>query len=498
LYVSIDSQGLFFFEIYTAKDLLLIESEIHKSGDSIIAANGDGEKGACRVEWCIDQAKNISGIRLTVKSATSSNPAIRVVNFDRQKFTIIGEPNFLAYGFEPFMAENSYNLSPAKLVGAPLMKTPVRSVRKDFKTVKSAGFKLVMMVTSDPPLKANDKWSGGSFDTFSGIVSLFNGSSEHIVISSYSAAYRLIGDEVYSDPETCEFHQKLPLVLEPFTSKELGFDVRVPRSPIDIAKNVTNWFNRAFVARHQPLRLKISVSDLDERKASLVLDYVFKAYAPDGPNDNDLATLYIDDPDTFDRTIVHCYPDSYSKGIYIGNHCMDEDRLKKIVYESMKSGHSEYDLSINQDAGEKCFYNIWALVDFDCQRVYGFKVLLKQKDQNTRAAMAYVRVPNYGQCPIKRRNRYAVESVPFPNLDEEQSINTLVDDDFDNVVIAEAPEPIAKDIREQIQPDFSKLEAKLESIDKNLTNTAQAIQALTQALLEFTKVQQQKQDQRKK
>jgi hypothetical protein len=83
-------------------------------------------------------------------------------------------------------------------------------------------------------------------------------------------------------------------------------------------------------------------------------------------------------------------------------------------------------------------------------------------------------------------------------LDEEQSINTLVDDDFDNVVIAEAPEPIAKDIREQIQPDFSKLEAKLESIDKNLTNTAQAIQALTQALLEFTKVQQQKQDQRKK
>jgi hypothetical protein len=496
----------YFFDTFTTRDLEAISQVVSMTGNSMIFRTTSDESEYTMAEWVTSSNGTISGVRLTAKAATSSTPFIKVCPIDITTCTQSGDIVTLSEGgLRSYRPKTPYTLPKTIRVGPELNHKPTRPTRTDFKTRTSPSLPVILMASSEPPLKPNQQFASYDSDNFEGCVSVFNKSSaasmNSVTIASVSASFRLVGDVTYLPAKSFEFlsSEQLPVTIDPRQSWSPRFKISVPRSQQDTSLKV-RWFNRAFIARKHPLRVKLLIKDIEGEECSLVIEHVFDPLYPlEKLRDSDLAFFHFDDPELWSRNGVHVEKGSGEDQIVSfsgskGDNTIDVTRLQKIVYHAIKTGETEVDLKIGGEKEGAWEWGAWALVDLSCNRVYAFKVLLKQghlASKKTMACLGYVLCPEYGDVIDELRPvQYAVEKVQLPELELLVIQDSIQDDSVDDFVpesLKPSPQAIPPiTTMGALAPQLvipEDLNARLTSIDLNLARIADAVELLVDHLV---------------
>ncbi|KAF8165688.1 hypothetical protein B0H34DRAFT_763057 [Crassisporium funariophilum] len=492
----------YYFNTFTAKELEDITKSVRLSRRTLIFRTSSDENEYAMAEWILSISGKITGVRLTAKAATSSNPYVHVCPVDLSTCTKSGDIITISEGgMRSYIPATPYILPETVRVGPELSDTQSRPVRTNFKTRTTPSLRVIMKGTSDPPLTANPSTAGTKFDYFEGTVSVFNnnpaGSLNSITIAAVSASFRLVGDPEYAPVDSCKLldGSQLPLTIEPRQSWQCNFQVMVPRTEED-AKLEIRWWNRALMARKRPVRIKLMLEDIEGEQCSLVLEYVFKPYPPQKRAEADLGFFFIDNPETLERKCIHVEPPRNDKGVIrIAGNELDVSKINKAVYRALKTGKTEVDLEIGQDNNDgEWNWAAWALVDFSCRRVYAFKILIKEGNKvpvKRFACLGYVLCPNYGDTVNKTRPiSYATETVKLPQLEPYPVEEYPQDDSLDDfkppippkpsTPITEVPPASASMSGQNYIP--VELNNRLASIDSNLSRIAAALERLVSVM----------------
>jgi hypothetical protein len=324
-----------------------------------------------------------------------------------------------------------------------------------------------------------------------------------VTIASVRAEYRFIGETEYKAGEGFKLLNTvgdLPVSIDPRQTWTINFQVSVPRTEED-QKNRKGW-NRAFVARKRPLRVKLIVEEIEGEEAGLVLDYVFQPYRLEKEEEKDLAFFFFDNPESLERCYVRVekVEDSGSgldAGVVkIARNEINVKKLHQVVYKALKTGKTEVDLGIGWQDGE-WEWATWALIDISCRRVYAFKVILKEgrkveEPKRRLGCVGYVLCPHYGET-VQGKTRpvsYATEVVKLPKLEPYTEEVEPQDDDVDELPPI-PPRPALNGVNggsgnhpgggmPMVVP--AELNNRLASIDANLTRIADALELLVVSL----------------
>lgn len=487
----------YFFDTFTADRLDQASKVAGITKKTTIFRTSPSKSEYAMAEWVLSPKGTITGVRLTAKAATSALPCVRICPIDITGVTKSGEIVAVSDGGLRSYTPASPYVLPATIRVTPELndKTP-RATRTDFKTRTSPSLPVILKVVSDPPLKAN-KFAHHEWDNFDGTISVFNkhpaGSQNPITIASISASFRLIGDSKYTPVKSIKVvDSQLPVTIEPRQSSALNFQVVVPRSEEDTKLGI-KWWDRAFVARHRPLRLKIVLQDMDEEEASLVLEYIFPPYQLEKPKETDLAFFSFDDQAVWERRSVRVTKPSSDNIISFESTEIEEKRLKKVIYTALQTGETEVDLGIGQVKGSGDWeWNVWALVDVASQNVYALKVLLKQGSQANNkmyGCLGYVLCPPLQDTVSEVRPvKYAVERVQLPDLEPFTVQKWEMEDDVDDVVAPQVQPPVLNagpagtGLSDAQMAISDGLHQPLFSIDTNLHRIATAVEKLVEIL----------------
>ncbi|KAJ1340659.1 hypothetical protein BSLG_004753 [Batrachochytrium salamandrivorans] len=428
------------FQIYTVADVQDIQESITDLSESrLIYKIYSSQDAFVSGEWLVDDNGKICGIVFSAKTTTIDEPIVQIVRFDIATFEQIGEVEHVTRGFVSYKPETPYTFPESILLGRVVPDIRVREARTDFKTkCTSADFPVIFLVNSKPSLEANADRSYSNRDNFTATVAVFNKHSVPVTIMSASSEYRLIGQKDYTPcKDTMMADTKFPITIEPRQSAEIKFVAHILRTPADAI--ITNsWWYRSVIARFKPLRIRFTVEDIEENKASIVLEYVFNPYPASKMSSSDVAQITFHDWDTQSMYTVSVSGPSGSTHIGISGKSFDEDALNRLVYKAKKAGSTEVDLEIYRNFDERCLFNAWALVDLNCYRVYGFKMIMVPHElviDKTAASMLYVACPDYGALTESRPIRYAEENVTLPTLGKIPEIDPTNDDTVDDIVV---------------------------------------------------------------
>ncbi|TFK54529.1 hypothetical protein OE88DRAFT_1733178 [Heliocybe sulcata] len=483
----------YFLDKFTAEDLRQVNDIVRMTGNTTIFRSSPNNSEYAAAEWVLSRGGDIAGVRLIAKAASSSCPFTVVCPIDIATCTKAGDALVESQGgLRAYRPGTPYVLPETVRIGPELSDKPVRATRGDFETRTSPSLPVKLKITSDPPLRANLEFASVEHDNFRSSITIFNNSpssaSEPVTIASVAAFYRRVGDAEYKPVKSLQLigRELLPLTIDAKRSCTLDVELAIPRSQED-AKLGVKWFNRAFVARKRPIRVKFVFKDIDDEACSLVAEHVFDPMFPlEKKQERDLAFLYFDDMDYCDRRGVHVegHPDDEKRVIVIGSTAVDVLRLKKIVYQAISAGETEIDMGIGRDYEGTWDWHAWALVDLSCQRVYAFKILLKQGrliNNPSAACLGYVLCPDYGDIQEEMRPiQYAKERISLPVLGAQVEETFMMDDAFDDIV-HHVPKPGISSTASASHPRAmvsQELDARLYSIDANLSRIAMALETL--------------------
>ncbi|KAJ4480143.1 hypothetical protein J3R30DRAFT_2586777 [Lentinula aciculospora] len=487
----------YLFKTFNIKDLELISKVVDITHQTVIFRISHSEQEFAMAEWVLSPTGVIVGIKITAKAATSNEPFIRLCPIDITSCKLSGDVRSLSEGgLRSFKPRKPYVLPEIQRVSATLHEGAPREVRKDFKTRTTPNLPVVMKLVSDPPLVANPQYANSETDYFGGTISVFNkhkaSSMEPISIASVTAFYRFVGDEKYQPVKLVEILDgiTLPYTIDPRQTLTLKFGVVISRSEED-TKIGTRWWNRAFVARERPVRIKLVLTDIEEEECSLVLDYVCPVPDLQKADKDDLAYFYVDDPLTWQRYGVHIAKDPRS-GVKIGNDTRNADWMKTVVYQALKTGESEIalDIGAENDTGKPTAWSwkTWALVDLSCRRLYAFKILITKTRGATQAfaCMGYVSCPEYGGSYDESRPiRYAKEVSQFPELNPSVVFRPIVLDDELDDSVPETSQATSMALNTGLSSQLAssnELQQRLASIDNNLSRLAISMEQLVEIM----------------
>ncbi|KAF8909821.1 hypothetical protein CPB84DRAFT_1812995 [Gymnopilus junonius] len=445
----------YYFDTFTAKELEDVNQSIRISKRTLIYRTSSDENEFAMAEWVLSISGEITGIRLTAKAATSTDPWVRICPINLSTCTKSGDIlNTSQGGLYSYMPASPYVLPETVSFGPILNDKQTRLPRTDFKTTTTQALRVILKSMADPPLQANPNFANNSSDYFVGKVSVFNnnapGSLNPITISSVSAAYRLVGDPEYAPAKQTKLldgDYKLPVTIEPRQSLTLNFEVLVPRTEEDIKLAVT-WWNRAFVARNRPIRIKLIVEDIEGEQCSLVMEYVFMPFKLETRRELDLGFFYFDSQQTFTRNHIRVVDVPVVKfgGLelmknfvveIVGSVKLSVKSLKYVVYEALKTGKTEVDLKYGREKDNGLWeWHVYALVDISCRRVYAFKIMMhegKKVPVKRMGTLGYVLCPDYGDVVNETRPiSYATETAKLPPMEPYVAPEYVQDDDLDD------------------------------------------------------------------
>lgn len=484
----------YYFNTFTAKELEDITKSVRLSRRTMIYRTSANENEYAMAEWILSISGKITGVRLTAKSATSINPYVRVCPIDLSTCTKSGDILTISEGgMRSYTPASPYILPETVRVGPEVSDSPARSVRTNFKTTTSPSLRIILRTTSDPPLIANPKLGDTKSDYFEGTVSVFNnhapGSLNPITIAAVTASFRLVGEPEYQPVKSCRLLEdsQVPVTIEPRQSCIFKFQVTVPRTEED-SKIDIHWWNRAFMARYRPVRIKLILEDIEGEECSLVLEYVYKPFYFEKRKDSDLGFFFFDNPITLERYHINVEPPNENKGVIkIKGTNVNVNKLEKAVHKSLKTGQTEVDLEIGQNIFGEWEWNAWALIDLSCRRVYAFKILMKEGKKvpaKRFACLGYVLCPDYGEIINKTRpTSYAIETVKLPSLEPYPIQETVLDDtldDFKPPVPPKPTSPLSDGSAGSSSTSFIPVElnSRLASIDSSLARIAAALEQL--------------------
>ena len=490
----------YYFNTFTAKELENITKSVRLSRRTMIYRTSPNKNEYAMIEWILSVSGKITGVRLTAKAATSITPYVTICPIDLSTCTKSGDILTISEGgMRSYIPASSYSLPETVRVGPEVSDSPARPVRTNFRTRTTASLRIILKTTSDPPLVANPELAGTTSDYFQGIVSVFNnhapGSLNPITIAAVSASFRLVGENDYQPVESCTLEDtQVPVTIEPRQSWIVKFQVSVPRTQEDSNVNI-RWWNRAFVARYRPIRIKLIFEDMEGEQCSLVHEYVYKPYPFEQRKDLDLGFLFFDNPITLERYHVDVQSSSEANNVVkIKGTNVSVNRLEKAVHKALKTGVTEVDLEIGQDKYGEWEWNVWALIDLSCRRVYAFKILMKEGHRvpvKRFACLGYVLCPDYGNIIINetRPISYATETVKLPFLEPYPVQEIVLDDTLDDFKLptppkqptlptSDAASSSGSGLNSASSFNAAELNSRLVSIDSNLARIADALERL--------------------
>jgi len=404
-----------------------LESDIDaaaKSGKAHIFRTSDSEEAYALASWIIEDSY-ITGIRIEAKAKSSDVPTIKLIHFNSFPLTK-GEVETISQGgvVESKPAQ-AYTLPEKKKVGKELLDGAPRKER-------SAEFPVQGTIAKDFKIKSgeftiNERFTKKESDDFSVQMTVLNASKESHCVENVKCEYRMCGNKDWKPVKTFKVndYDVLPaFTCTPMQNVTLYLDIEVE----DKTKNGRRWFNRPWVARHQPIRFRVSFETITGETFSKVLEYVFKPPKVDKDDGKKLLFLYVDDCDEWDRTVFAITQsgegDDYS--LSIDGNSFNVDQLREIVYKAVASKVTEQQIYVSgEDDNKPVIKKAWALIDLNCKRVYAIKAMIYANNGSLKPAqVGYAPLTVYGSVKETKENKPATEVAAFPPVQVTQELIT--------------------------------------------------------------------------
>ncbi|KAG0054486.1 hypothetical protein BGZ83_011173 [Gryganskiella cystojenkinii] len=456
---------LCYLKIFSANGVEEARLEVLRTGNTLIFKNAseDETSSYSMAEWVMDQeSQQITGIKVTVKVTNSKTAAICIVPID-PKVPAMPSGKSLEYlsraKTEIFLPDKPYAFPETIFRGPHLRETRLREPRT-FKTRASPKVPLLLMPAYE--MVANQKNVGCISDTdlFQGCWRAFNkspvASQNHIILLSVKAEYRLVGEKEYKPVKEFSLggNTRFPIPIAPMETENIAFEFTVDK-PEEVVKRRAFGDFFAHVAIHHPLRVRLTFTDMEGETVSYVEEFVHKVNGVTLREEEDLGYFYADDIDLSQRTRVNISTSTY-KGVVVDIragflfatfHSLTEVDLRRIAHKAETTGITHVDMGFGETKHD-IDWNIWALVDLSCKRVYGFKVILKHGSNNEikyAGCLGYAPCPLYGGEGLEVRPRqYADEEKIELVTEHRDEIEVIEDDSYDDDVVPEsAPAVIA-------------------------------------------------------
>ncbi|KAK5805700.1 hypothetical protein F5H01DRAFT_354283 [Linnemannia elongata] len=446
----------YYLEVFDLASLEDTRKMILKTGQTCIFRNApETETAAFSMgEWVMDQeTQQISGIKLTVRVASSKTPTVCMVPLDPLLLKMPDEASVTYHSRcsgGAYKPDRSYEFPETIQLGPVIPASRLREPRSFRTKISSPNIPLLLTPAWEMVANNNVKLANNQEDRFRGTWRALNrsplSSQKQIILLSVKFEYRLMGELTYKPVKSFALRDgvKLPLTIAPSQAIDIPWEFLVDK-PEHCQGGSLLAINYAHLTIHQPLRLRVTCTDIEGEEVSLIQEYVHGVIGATLPAPEDLGFFFVDKIYECQRTSVRisksAYPDRYLLGITAGFDPMikiTEVDLRKIVAKAEKTGITEVDMKLGvRNLGID--WNIWALVDLSCRRVYGFKVLLyhgSMTKDRVSASLGYAPCPIYGGDDLETRPiQYAEESKIVPTVAHWEDVVVIEDDDVDNEVI---------------------------------------------------------------
>ncbi|KAG0333339.1 hypothetical protein BG000_009242 [Podila horticola] len=444
-----------YLEIFDVASLEDTRKRILRTGQTCVFKSASETEVAFSMgEWILDaETQQISGIKLTVKVASSKTPTVCIVPLDplllkmpdRTSVTYLSRCSGIVY-----KPDRPYEFPKTVQLGPTIRASRLREPRS-FRT-KISSPNIPLLLTPAWEMVANNQinLANNQEDRFRGTWRALNrsplSSQKQIILLSVKFEYRLVGEPTYKPVNVFALRDevKLPISIGPSQAVDIPWEFLVDK-PEHCQGGSLLSINYAHLTIHQPLRLRVTFTDIEGEEVSLIQEYVHGVRGATLPTPEDLGFFFVDKIYECQRTSVRItkspHPDKYVLEITAGfdpKIKITEVQLRKIVAKAEKTGITEVDMKLGvKNLGID--WTIWALVDLSCRRVYGFKVLLyhgSMTKDRVSASLGYAPCPLYGGDNLETRPiQYAEESEIVPDVSHWDDVIVIEDDNIDSEVM---------------------------------------------------------------
>lgn len=445
-----------YLEIFDLASLEDTRKRILRTGQTLIFKNApETETAAFSMgEWVMDEeTQQIAGIKLTVRVASSKAPTVCIVPLDPLLLRMPDEATvkYLSRcSGTVYKPDRPYDFPETIQLGPAIPSSRLREPRSFRTKISSPNIPLLLTPAWEMVANNDAKLANNQEDRFRGTWRALNrsplSSQKQIILLSVKFEYRLVGEPTYRPVKSFALRNgvKLPITIAPSQAVDFPWEFLVDK-PEHCQGGSLLAINYAHLTIHQPLRLRVTFTDIEGEEVSLIQEYVHGVMGAVLPKPEDLGFFFVDKIYECQRTSVKIsespYPERYLLGIsagYMPTNKITEVDLHKIVAKAEKTGITEVDMKLGfRDMGID--WTVWALVDLSCRRVYGFKVLLyhgSMTKDRVSASMGYAPCPIYGGDNLETRPiQYAEESDIVPNVTHWDDVVIIEDDDVDNEVM---------------------------------------------------------------
>ncbi|KAF9549938.1 hypothetical protein EC957_001998 [Mortierella hygrophila] len=459
----------YYLEVFDVASLEDTRKRTLRTGRTCIFRNApETETAAFSMgEWVLDEeTQQIAGIKLTVRVASSKTPTVCIIPLDPLMLKMPDEASvkYLSRcSGAAYKPDRPYDFPKTIQLGPVIPASRIREPRSFRTRISSPNIPLLLTPAWEMVANNDVKVANNQEDRFRGTWRALNrsplSSQKQIILLSAKFEYRLVGEPVYKPVKSFALRNgvSLPITIAPSQAIDIPWEFLVDK-PEHCQGDSLLAINYAHLTIHQPLRLRVTFTDIEGEEVSLIQEYVHGVKGATLPEPEDLGFFFVDNIYQCQRTSVKISespsPDRYLLGISAGSmptNKITEVDLRRIVAKAEKTGITEVDMKLGvRNLGID--WTIWALVDLSCRRVYGFKVLLYHgsmtKDRIS-ASMGYAPCPIYGGDDLESRPiQYAEESKIVPNVAHwDDDVVVIEDDDVDNDVVipisASSPLPVA-------------------------------------------------------
>ncbi|KAF9154352.1 hypothetical protein BG015_001195 [Linnemannia schmuckeri] len=445
-----------YLEVFDVASLEDTRKKILRTGQTCIFKNApETETAAFSMgEWVLDEeTQQIAGIKLTVRVASSKTPTVCIVPLDPLLLRMPDEASvkYLSRcSGTVYKPDRPYDFPKTVQLGPVISAVRLREPRSFRTKISSPNIPLLLTPAWEMVANNDVKLANNREDRFRGTWRALNrsplSSQKQIILLSVKFEYRLVGEPTYKPVKSFALRDgvKLPITIAPSQAIDVPWEFLVDK-PEHCQGGSLLAINYAHLTIHQPLRLRVTFTDIEGEEVSLIQEYVHGVMGATLPAPEDLGFFFVDKIYECQRTSVKIskspHPDRYFLGITAGFMPMNkitEVDLHKIVAKAEKTGITEVDMKLGvRNLGID--WTIWALVDLSCRRVYGFKVLLyhgSMTKDRVSASVGYAPCPIYGGDDLETRPiQYAEESEIVPNVTHWDDVVIIEDDNVDNEVM---------------------------------------------------------------
>lgn len=446
----------YYLEVFDIASLEDTRKRILRTGQTCIFRNApETETAAFSMgEWVLDEeTQQIAGIKLTVRVASSRTATVCIVPLDPLLLKMPDEASvkyISRCSGTAYKPDRPYEFPETIQRGPAIPSTRLREPRSFRTKISSPNIPLLLTPAWEMVANNNVKFANNQEDQFRGTWRILNRSplsvQKQIILLSVKFEYRLVGEPTYKPVKSFALREgvKLPISIAPSQAVDFPWEFVVDK-PEHCRGGSLLAINYAHLTIHQPLRLRVTFTDIEGEEVSLIQEYVHGVMGATLPAPEDLGFFFVDKIYECQRTVVKItaspHPERYLLGISAGfmpTEKITEVDLHKIVAKAEKTGITEVDMKLGvKNLGID--WTIWALVDLSCRRVYGFKVLLyhgSMTKERVSVSLGYAPCPIYGGEDLETRSiQYAEETKIVPNVDPWEDVVVIEDDDVDNEVV---------------------------------------------------------------